>query len=622
MFSESYSRTLFSMNGLGDLETKFRKEQMEVEGERVIRDYYEKGKGEMALALRRGGAGIREWEELARARDHLDIQELGMELERKEREDGMFRKVKHEDELYCERQRLVDLLFGMERNFSMMARSSLFMALNLAGLYPMTYARQHLQQGGKRGKEVVMSSEVLVWLPGVEGSKMVVGRMKHGQSEARDEWLQSLWRVVGDMNRQEVEDWMMDKVHFMAKWYQTEELVRGAKVDWKLMKFGVPRYILEKEDAGCLGIDGEDWVVFEKHRIVKSETRKIKEKNLIEKKEGSRKFIMDLLGWERRGAWMQEVWVITKNTWDIMEGLPVQRMRECLSLANWVAVDIEGGGTTLQLSMFSSRGIASFVITAGFLPDELRDLVWEQCPVILGNKGELAKYLGGVPGCVQLDPLVVLRDLPRLGTEGGLKGVAKNVLGVNIDRLKDLAGLHKDHEFELMTDKELVWGKVRVSDWTRERITTEQCYYACLDTEIIIRSMSVAMKMELRMRSFDMVPEVITFDSFMGWWDWAVDQRVNSSLLQKVGASNNDLRMNPNKRVSDTSNHWLKHSRGRRFSVACDEGLVESRVEMAERGLRSRRGAMGGMRTQEWLRKDKGRQWEISKRNRMKKVNL
>jgi hypothetical protein len=140
--------------------------------------------------------------------------------------------------------------------------------------------------------------------------------------------------------------------------------------------------------------------------------------------------------------------------------------------------------------------------------------------------------------------------------------------------------------------------------------------------EIIIRSMRVAMLVELGMRSFESVPEMITFDHFMGWWDWAVDQRVDSSLLQKVGASNNDLGMNPNKRVSDTSNHWLKHSRGRMFSLACDQGLIESREEMAERVLRSREGAMGGMRTQEWLRRDKGRQWEISRRNRMKKVKI
>ena len=110
---------------------------------------------------------------------------------------------------------------------------------------------------------------------------------------------------------------------------------------------------------------------------------------------------------------------------------------------------MEGGGTTLQLSMFSSRGITSFILTGGFLPVEVRELVWDKCPVVLGSKGELARYIGGVPGCVQLDPLVILRDLPGMGTEGGLKGVAKKVLGIDIDRIKDLAGLHSAQEVQV-----------------------------------------------------------------------------------------------------------------------------------------------------------------------------
>jgi hypothetical protein len=47
-----------------------------------------------------------------------------------------------------------------------------------------------------------------------------------------------LWKEVGDMNREEVEDWMMDKVHFMAKWYRSEEVLRGGKVDWKKIYLG------------------------------------------------------------------------------------------------------------------------------------------------------------------------------------------------------------------------------------------------------------------------------------------------------------------------------------------------------------------------------------------------
>jgi hypothetical protein len=201
-----------------------------------------------------------------------------------------------------------------------------------------------------------------------------------------------------------------------------------------------------------------------------------------------------------------------------------------------------------------------------------------------------------------------------------LKGVAKQVLGIDIDRIKDLAGLHKKYKFASLSDKELLWGNVRVSDWTRDRISTEQCFYGCIDTEIIIRSMRVAMLVELGMRSFESVPETITFDHFVGWWDWAVDQRVDSSLLQKVEANINEMVVNPNKRVGDTGNHWLKHIRGRRFSLPCTQGVIESREAMAERGVRSRRAALGVMRSQEWLASDQRRQVEISRRNRMRKV--
>ena len=249
------------MDSLGEEEKQFRKEQMKFEGELVVAAYYGRENGEMALELRREGAGIREWEELGRARDRLDIPVLGSEFERKQREDRIMEGVKREDGMYRVRIKLVDCLFGMEREFTSIARSSLFMALNSVGLYPMTYARQHYQHGVSKGEEVIMMWEVLVWIQGVEGAKMVVGRIKNGQAEARDEWLQSLWKEVRDMNRREVEDWVNDKILFMAEWFKREEVLKGEEVDWSKMSKGVPRYIVEQEDAGCLGVDGEGWIV-------------------------------------------------------------------------------------------------------------------------------------------------------------------------------------------------------------------------------------------------------------------------------------------------------------------------------------------------------------------------
>jgi hypothetical protein len=144
--------------------------------------------------------------------------------------------------------------------------------------------------------------EVLVWIQGVEGAKMVVGRIKNGKADARDEWLLSLWKEVRDMNRREVEDWVNDKILFMAEWFRSEEVLKGEEVDWSKMSKGVPRYIVEKEDAGCLGVEGEGWIVYDKTWKVKSEKKLMQEQQLIERKEEKRKRMWDVLGWMERGG--------------------------------------------------------------------------------------------------------------------------------------------------------------------------------------------------------------------------------------------------------------------------------------------------------------------------------
>ena len=74
-----------------------------------------------------------------------------------------------------------------------------------------------------------------------------------------------------------------------------------------------------------------------------------------------------------------------------------------------------------------------------------------------------------------------------MGTEAGLNGVAREVVGVDIDRIKNLAMLHKRNSFDKMTDKELVFGKVQVSDWAREKISSDQAYYGLfLDSKCLM----------------------------------------------------------------------------------------------------------------------------------------
>ena len=64
----------------------------------------------------------------------------------------------------------------------------------------------------------------------------------------------------------------------------------------------------------------------------------------------------------------------------------------------------------------------------------------------------------------QLDPLLLLRDVPGVGIERGLTILAKVFLGIDVSRIKELAGLQSTNQFKQMTDTELEFGKTRVSD--------------------------------------------------------------------------------------------------------------------------------------------------------------
>ena len=81
----------------------------------------------------------------------------------------------------------------------------------------------------------------------------------------------------------------------------------------------------------------------------------------------------------------------------------------------------------------------------GFLPDSVRDLRRNTVPVVIG-------------------------------TERGLKVLTRVILGVDVDRIKNLAALHSSNKFEKMTDQELEHGKVRVSDWTKSEISVGQAF--------------------------------------------------------------------------------------------------------------------------------------------------
>ena len=154
----------------------------------------------------------------------------------------------------------------------------------------------------ENGETVLVMWEVIIWMPGVEGAKMVLGKVKDGQTEARNEWLVNLWKEVRDKSRGEVEDWVDEKVRVMARWFQREEVVKGTKMDWSKMVDGVPRYIEMADDVGCLGLDSERWVVYEKAGRNKSKNQVLKHQMVMEKKKDERRKNAELSEWERRGG--------------------------------------------------------------------------------------------------------------------------------------------------------------------------------------------------------------------------------------------------------------------------------------------------------------------------------
>ena len=78
-----------------------------------------------------------------------------------------------------------------------------------------------------------------------------------------------------------------------------------------------------------------------------------------------------------------------------------------------------------------------------------------------------------------------------------------------------MSSLFGKKKFRSMTLKELRYGFVRVSDWYRQSLPVRQAHYAGYDSEVLGRSLLMAIMLEMRLLGFaelgvgDMTLEVV-----------------------------------------------------------------------------------------------------------------
>ena len=78
-----------------------------------------------------------------------------------------------------------------------------------------------------------------------------------------------------------------------------------------------------------------------------------------------------------------EVWVVQGEVWEKAGQLVYDRFLECLRNAGVVAVDIEGGLATFQLSFIGSLGLVSFLFCQSYWNVDLTRLWLEYHPLVI-----------------------------------------------------------------------------------------------------------------------------------------------------------------------------------------------------------------------------------------------
>ena len=593
---------------LTTLEREFRTRQQEVLNEEAIRSYYNADGGEMAVKLSKINLGILMWEHRDLARQRLGVNSKGSLQDQIDREWRLLRMVEEEDKLFLARERLSNLIMDLSGQGGNAEKAQFFHALAEVGLEPVVVCNQT-----REGNNDV-NWQVLVLLPGVE--QLVRTRKVKKKvliAEAKTEFVKKLVIKFKDYDRSMVDEWIVNQIGMKAKWGNSGSYQDGDQVVWADCPF-VPETVINLDD---------EWVVCAGNRRKTGE--KLSRDQECWKEKSERQAEIMLLVNSCHSEIASELWTISEDIWFEVQEVVVRRWRELLSVTPLVAVDFEGDGCVGQFSMANTMCISSFVFLQGFFPRCLTKMFLETCPVIVGDRADLAKYLGGYGGCMSLDPFVLLRDVPGMGTGHGISDLAEVFLGIQVKRLKMIGSLCQRKQFELLSMDELKYGWVRCSDWYGRSLTVEQSLYAAFDAEVLIRSLIIGMWLETTLRRFSGLEEETKIKDVLGWWDWAKNLTASKSLLQRAEATTSGKTVKLDKMVLDGENHFVSHERGKKLSNYEEVGGDnQSNLDtVINLGAERRRTALvdlkGVSKSVDWKRRDSSRKNYLTKRESSEK---
>ena len=457
--------------------------------------------------------------------------------------------------------------------------------------------------------------ETLVVLPGVEVQQLEKGTRKNNLQSAKTQFLVKVKNMTRGWDNLEIKEWVLALIIEADKLEDYGSLGRLDEINWKNMTWA-PEILASKKDFKGKCLEGKGWVIFNSlgNKIKRNQ---IKDEEAWEKKRQKTKEVLSPSSTARKTEMGAEIWYCTEAEWGKVGHLVVGRMTECLAIYNLVAVDSEGHGATLQLSFVSTTSLPSFLFGRAWLPEEVCKLLWQFSPDMVGDRREFKRVAGSCMGIDQFDPSLIMRDIPGMNFSNGIKPLTKTILGLDIDRVKELAGLHKQCRFTDMTLRELMYGHVLVSNWCIKDLEFYQCIYAVMDSEIYLRIILFAAYLEVELRPYEMLEGKVTLKDVFGWWSWARNKTSNAGVLQRAG----NINTKENKKVDDPTENFLHHNRGKFYATDIEVEPRLSEEDALLLGARSRkmllRNKDGRLKSEVWLEGfDWRRKAEVMRRKR------